>query len=319
VTVLVCDLGGTNCRLALADPALDRASVLRLANDGFAAFPALLGEYLRRKGRDRVRRVVVALAAPVSGDRVRLTNRDWHIDKAEVAAATGASEVSFINDFEALGHALERPDILRHAPLQSPRAPLANAPRLVLGAGTGFNCALWHPGGVVCCEAGHTGFAAETAFDRALADHLAARHGRCSTERVLSGSGILEIYRVACALAGQGPGLSAGRDVVRAGLDGSDPAAATACREFARILGRTAGDLALLFLARGGVFLSGGATRAVAPLLSGPGNPFLAAFSAKGRMTASMAEYPVHLLGDDDAALHGCVNWAKRSAIARQS
>ncbi|MFD2739590.1 glucokinase [Sulfitobacter aestuarii] len=313
--LLLFDLGGTNSRFVQTAPdaPLDAAQVTRLKNDDHASFAEILRAYFDQSGAPAPRRVVIALAAPIAaGDRVRLTNRDWCIDKAEIARISGADRVDFINDFEALGHALQDPDQLDHTPLTAARTAQARAPRLVLGAGTGFNSALWLPGDqVLRCEAGHAGYAAESDFERALAERIRAEHGRCSVERVLSGGGIEAAYRCAASLADESPHLQGSREIVAAGLSGEDEVAARACRAFTCALGRVAGDLALLFLPRGGIYLFGGATQAMRPLITAQDSLFLEAFHAKGRMRDLMEDFPIHLLDDDRAALQGALNWAR--------
>ncbi len=308
MNALVCDLGGTSCRLGLANhQALAPASVRVIANDRHSGFSDLLAAYVSDVAASDVTEVVIALAAPVTGDFVELTNRDWVISKSEIRQVTGAASVHFINDFEALGHSLGLPAQLHTQSVLS-GDQLPDGVRLVLGGGTGFNCAArLGSGEVVCCEAGHTTFAVETEIDERLRDRFTSEFGRCSNDRLLSGSGLVAIYREVCVLAGAPATFSGSAGIVEAGLGGSDPLALLACEEFCRMIGRAAGDLALIFLAAGGVFLTGGVTRALMPILREKNGPFHRAFIAKGRMTDLASTFPVHLILDDSAALLGCV------------
>ena len=252
---------------------------------------------------------MIALAAPVTGDVVALTNLDWTIDREEISRATGVPEVFLINDFEALGHALSSPQSLE---LRSLNEASSNGTKLILGAGTGFNCAArLSNGSVACCEAGHSTFVAETEFDRALQRHFTQDFGRCSFDRVLSGSGLGEIYQTLCRLENQTPVHATSHQIIPAALGPGDDLAARACHEFVRILGRAAGDLALVFLATGGVYVTGGVARGLAAFMSGPESRFLPAFKAKGRMAGTMAKVPVNLVLDDNTALRGCLEWQK--------
>lgn len=303
----VCDLGGTHCRIGqYVDGRLDAASVARFRNSDHASFAALITHYHARAGVAPAERMVIALAAPVIGDVVALTNLDWIIDRHEISRALGVPEVFLINDFEALGHALSSPQSLQVSSLQE-GTEAAGGPRLILGAGTGFNCAArLANGSVLFCEAGHSTYVAETNLDRALQARVSQRHGRCSIDRVLSGSGLAEIYRTLCELEGCTPRHATSQQIVPAALGQNDDLAVRTCREFARMLGRTAGDLALVFLATGGVYITGGMAHALQGFMVGHDSSFMQAFKAKGRMAGNMEAFPVQLVLDDNAALLGC-------------
>lgn len=305
--LLVADLGGTNCRLGLVAPGSDRIEdVQSRANASASDVIALVRAYLDGRAIDRM---TLAIAAPADGDRIVLTNRDWVIDRAEIRAAFGLSDIRIVNDFEALGHALARPEALASVQVK-PGEATSRGTRIILGAGTGFNCSARVAGGsVVVCEAGHTTFAPLTDLDRRLQDALSAKYTRCSTERLLSGAGLREIYAM---LSGTSADQVNGKAVIRDGLSGSDAAAVESCATFARHLGTVAGDLALLFQATGGVWLSGGPTRALRPLLEDAEGPFQTAFAAKGRMRDVMARVPVHLVTSDEAAIAGCLSLSER-------
>lgn len=311
--VRVCDLGGTHCRIGqYVDGDLNAASVARFKNSDHASFPALMRHYHDSSGMAPAERLVIALAAPVTGDVVALTNLDWTIDRDEISRATGVPDVLLINDFEALGHALSSPQSLELRCLNEGDGDNSGT-KLILGAGTGFNCAArLSNGSVVCCEAGHSTFVAETEFDRALQQRFTQDFGRCSFDRVLSGSGLGAIYQTVCSLENRTPVHATSHQIIPAALGPDDALATRACHEFVRILGRAAGDLALVFLATGGVYVTGGVARGLAAFMSGPDSRFLPAFKAKGRMAGTMATFPVSLVLDDNTALRGCLEWTRK-------
>lgn len=313
MNALVCDLGGTSCRLGLAyGGALINSTVKRLENNDFSDFTQLLGHYLHLVNGPQVKATVIAVAAPIDGECVAMTNRDWLIDKSEIAQLTGVAQVNFINDFEALGHSLSRIEELETSPILPGDAEPRGSVRLVLGSGTGFNSAAnLGKSQVVFSESGHTTFPSETALDRDLRVCITEEFGRCSLDRVLSGAGLHLIYRVICARAGREANFSNTHEIVDGSFTYRDTCAIAACREFARLLGRTAGDLSLLFLPYGGVYLSGGLTRALAGVIEEQGGPFASCFLSKGRMSVAMRRFPVHLILDDNAALIGCLSWLK--------
>ncbi|MBK0326138.1 ROK family protein [Rhodobacteraceae bacterium F11138] len=301
-TLLVGDLGGTNCRLGLVAPGSGRIEDVRsLANDSATDFIALVRGYLNGRTMDRL---TLAIAAPADGDRIPLTNRDWVIDRAEISAAFGLRELRIVNDFQALGHALARVESLDCVTVK-PGEPSRQGTRIILGAGTGFNCsARLANGSVVVCEAGHTTFAPLTELDRRLQAAMSAKYTRCSVERLLSGSGLREIH--ALTTGGDADQID-GAQLIAQAMSDRDPAARASCETFARLLGQQAGDLALLFQATGGVWLSGGPTRALRPLIETRDGPFQRAFAAKGRMRPILERLPVHLVTSDQAAIAGCL------------
>lgn len=308
-TAILADVGGTNTRVALGcGGRLDRGSIRRYRNAGFAALGEVLAAYLAETGA-RVDGACVAVAGPVREGVAHLTNIDWQVDGPALAAATGAARVAVLNDLEALGHALGRiaPDLLRPVRAAASPAP-AGAAQLVVGVGTGFNAAPVHRGPdgarlVAPSECGHVGLPVGSAADLRLAEALAAAHGFAAVEEVLSGRGLAHVHAWCAAEAGlPAPGLDA--PGVMAALGRGEALALAAGRVFVRVLGTVAGDLALIHLPFGGIWLAGGVARAMAPHLDALG--FEAAFRAKGRFGAFMNDFPVAVIEDDFAALEGC-------------
>ncbi|WP_373236341.1 glucokinase [Cohaesibacter celericrescens] len=308
MTNLLCDLGGTNCRLAInTSQATEPHNFCRFANQDFDNFAQLVSAYLQDLAVSEIDMIVVALAAPIEGDCVWLTNRDWKLDKKELQQTFGAKQVYFLNDFEALGYSLAMSSRLSTDLIVRGTKSEQPAPKLVVGAGTGLNMALHSlKGEVICAEAGHSSLVTETAFDRQLQDSFIERFGRCSMERILSGSGMVEIYKMLCYNSNQCPSLKTSHEIVQAGLLSADPIVTKSCEEFVRILGRAVGDLALLTLPLSGIYLTGGITRALEMFLSKPNGGFVRSFQDKGRMSTYMGRFPIYLLKDDHVALYGC-------------
>lgn len=314
---LVCDLGGTNARLGLSvDGRLAPETLETYANDDFVDFPSVLSAYRTRHGGIDVDAVCVAMAAVPKADGARLTNRDWDIRRVDIAEIFGTNDVHFLNDFEALGLSLLRADDLETQTLFPGSPPAGAATRLVLGAGTGFNAAACFPPRigptpyVSAAECGHMTLAVEGADEMSLQHYLARGRGRASNERALSGRGLYEIYLWCCERNARPAVLAGPGEVAAQAIAGGDADASEAADYFLRFLGRVAGDLALAFLPFGGIYLSGGVTRAVAPLI-GSTATFIEAFRAKGRQTELMASFPISLLLDDRAALSGCAEWMR--------
>lgn len=156
----------------------------------------------------------------------------------------------------------------------------------------------------------------ETAEELDLRSHLARGRGRASVERALSGQGVKEIYEWVCLRGSTAPRALTAAQIVSQALDHSDPQCRAAVETLVRLLARVAGDLFLAFLPLGGMYLSGGVTRACAPLIAGP--QFWEEFTRKGRQTSLMRSVPIHIIEDDNAALAGCLS-AMRTRPARAS
>lgn len=303
---LLADIGGTNTRLALARGAdLLPDSIRRYANAGFRDLEAVLHAYLAELGSPDLGGACAALAGPVQSGAGRLTNLDWEITEPGLSTAIGGAPARLLNDLQAQGHALDRiaPGALRPVIAAAPRP---GAPRLVIGVGTGFNAAAVHDTRgrrlVTASECGHITLPAPTEADRRLAAHLARMQGFASVEEALSGRGLGAID----GWLAEEDGGPAARDApaVMAALEAGEPRAEAAGSAFVRLLGAVAGDLALVHLPFGGVFLIGGMARAMAPHLGRFG--FAEAFRAKGRLAPLMAGFPVAVIEDDYAALAGC-------------
>lgn len=320
MNVLCGDIGGTHCRLALARVDGSRVELTRVARYRNADFPdldAILADFLAAPATGLA--CCLAVAGPTDGNRVDFTNLDWTLEAEALAARFGFSRARLVNDFAAVGWGLDCLDSATLAPLQSGR-PVAGAPRVALGAGTGLGVSLcawqgdhYRP---LPSEGGHIGFApTDPEQDRLLA-FLRARHGRASVERILSGPGLVDLYRFCVSDAGRAdtPLLDAehpAEAISQAGLAGQDAAAARGLALFSAIYGQSAGDLALAARAEGGVFLAGGIAPKLLALL-GDGS-FLAGFRAKGRFGDWMHTVPVHVILDPDVGLKGAALAATRA------
>ncbi|KPP89418.1 MAG: glucokinase [Rhodobacteraceae bacterium HLUCCA08] len=304
---LVADVGGTNTRVALADGrAILPDSVRRYANAEFPGLETVLRRYIEDEDGIDPRAACVAVAGPVRDGRATLTNRDWAIDRATLARATGAETAAILNDLQAQGHALGH--LGRDSTETVIDGPdLPGETRLVIGVGTGFNAAAvidTASGRLVpAAEAGHANLPIRTEEELRLCHYVSTAHGFPAVEDVLSGRGIERLYGFLGQEAGE-PREAAARDILDGCKSGADPRAEAAARMFVRILGTVAGNLALVHLPYGGIYLTGGVARHFGPLLETMG--FAEAFRDKGRFAGFMGNFAVHLIVDDFAALTGC-------------
>ena len=304
---LVADIGGTNTRVALADGrTLVPGSIRRYANTAFPGLESVIRRYVADEGGVDCRAACVAVAGPVRNGVASMTNLDWTIDKPTLARAANADTVAILNDLQAQGHALGHVAPENIVPVLSGPQPDDHAAMLVIGVGTGFNAAPVFQADtgrlVPPSESGHANLPIRTEQELRLCQFVSTAHGFPAVEDVLSGRGLERVYAFLGQEAADPREMSA-QDIMAACATASDARAQEAARIFARILGTVAGNLALIQLPFGGVFLVGGVARAFAPYLTTFG--FGDAFRDKGRFAGFMGNFAVSVVDDDYAALTG--------------
>lgn len=306
-TGLVGDVGGTNARFGLIDPEgrVRNLHIYPAAN--YSALGDIIADYLERTmGHKRPPRAVIAVAGPVLDGEIEFTNLDWVVSEGELLAQFDFEAVKLMNDFAAQALACPMLSGENLRPLGPALRGSPDCPMVVLGAGTGFGVAglarSERGDMAVATEGGHAAFAPSDDVEVEVWSELRARHGRVSIERILSGRGLFELYGVLARMRQVEPALADEKSVYEAATKGDELAGETLDR-FCGILGSVAGDLALSFGARGGVFISGGiAPRMADRLASGA---FRARFEDKGRLTDYLREVPTSLVLHPYPALIG--------------
>lgn len=303
---VVADIGGTNTRVALTrGTQVQQATIRRYRNADHAGLTDVLVDFLKQHDVTPDA-ACVAMAGPVRDGIGTLTNLDWSVDRDVIRDATRARTVAVLNDLQAQGHALDLlgPDSLAPLLPGTPAAP--HAAKLVIGVGTGMNAApVFRLNGqtlVPPSEAGHITLPVQNAEELRLMAFIARKHGTPGAEDVLSGRGFERVYAWLCEEDGGAPPLDAAA-ILQAVEAGGNARADRALRVFTRMLGRVAGNLALIMLPFGGIYLCGGVVRHLGPHLMRMG--FGDAFGDKGRFGPFMTQFPVHLVTDDYAALTG--------------
>lgn len=299
---LLADIGGTNARFALLDGAEIGTPVVLKVGEFATAEDAVAEALPRLAPGGGVVRAVFALAGPVLEEPVRLTNAPWSFSSVALAARFGFRAVRLVNDFMALAYALPRlgPAELR-AVGGGRRDPAA--PMLVLGPGTGLGMAGYLPGPrlAVPTEGGHAGLAPSDPWQDRVVAALRARCGRAGAEEALSGRGLGNLHAVVAALRGTPtPERDAAWVVANAE---TDPTAREALRLFLDLLARFAGDMALAWGARGGVYLAGGILPRLIERIDL--RAFRARFEDGAPMTAWLQDVPLHLITHPAPAFHG--------------
>lgn len=304
---LLADIGGTNARFALQTGAAAPSDIRVLDGDDFPDLAAAALDYLNRVGPMRPpRRAAMAVASPVTGDRVELTNRDWSFSISALKRRLGLDRLRVINDFTAVALAIPRlggDDLRRIGGGESrPGCPVA-----VIGPGTGLGMSALIPDGErhipLATEGGHATLAAADAREAEVIDRLRARFAHVSAERVLSGPGLVNLHAALAALAGAHTETLAPAEVTARALGGADPLCAEALAMFFAMLGTVAGNLALGLGARGGVYIAGGIVPGLVEAMEA--SSFRARFEDKGRFRDYMAAIPTHVVMHEQPAFLG--------------
>ena len=303
---LIADVGATNSRCALLDDQGQVAKSESFENADFTGLPGLLRIFLEhRRASDQPKRAAIAVAAPVTGDQVVMTNIAWQFSQAELRQELGLSRLMIVNDFAAQAWAL---------PTLGPGdchqvgsgTGLTRTTLAVIGPGSGLGVATLTPSGdgwtALSGEGGHVTLPAETDREAALIEMMREEHGHCSAERLLSGPGLVRIYMGLARLAGRESAQLQPADVT-ALADQGEPLAKHAFDCFFDMLGTIAGNLALTVGAKGGVYIAGGIVPRMLNRFEASG--FRERFEAKGRYRGYLSAIPTYVVTDPVPAFRG--------------
>lgn len=305
---LLADIGGTNARFALQAPGCGFADIEVLACRDYDDIKDAIDAYLTRAAArghatNAVRHAAIAIANPVEGDFVSMTNHHWRFSIAGLKDACGFATLLVVNDFAALAQALPHLDAAGRERIGDGDAvDVAGRPLGLVGPGTGLGVSGLVPAGggrwiALAGEGGHASFAPVTRAEMRLLDALSEEHGHVSAERLLSGPGLEAIHRV---LAGDS---LAAADITARALDGSCAACRATVDAFCGILGSVTGNVALTLGATGGMYIGGGIVPRLGPLFHA--SEFRARFEGKGRLQPYLARIPTWLVTEPYPALRG--------------
>jgi glucokinase len=320
VTPLVSvDIGGTHARFALAEAEAGRVTrlgeAITLKTAEHASFQTAWEEFGRQCGAALPSAAAIAIAGPIGGDVLKLTNNPWVIRPALIGEKLGVDRYSLVNDFEAVGHAVAQASDEHLIHLCGPDTALPLTGTIsVLGPGTGLGVAhVWRGGGgyhVQATEGGHVDFPPLDSIEDAILARLRQRYRRVSIERIVSGPGLVEIYQALAGIEGRAVQQLDDKTLWALGMSGEDSLAAAAIDRFCQSLGSIAGDIAL---AQGGagVVIAGGLGYRIKDILVRSG--FAERFRAKGRFESLMASIPVKLIVHPQPGLFGAA-----AAFARE-
>lgn len=335
--IIAADIGGTKTQVALLESPNDVTDASRKGafvasakypSTQYPGLPAILAEFMQTfdVAPRNVQRVCAGIAGPVVEGHVETPNLPWDVDAAELRAALNVGAVTLMNDLEATAEraaTLSGDDVLVLNEGRRPSGPLTNG--AVIAAGTGLGMAVLHPiAGAwwpVASEGGHVDLAPKNELEMDLLRFLLRRHRRVSIERVVSGPGLYALYEFFVERGQQAPSADvaalleapdADRPAIvsEAALEGRCPVASSALDLFVSFYGATAGNLGLLAVSTGGMFIGGGIAPKIIERLKG--KLFMQAFTSKGRLSPLLEAMPVYVILDPDAALHGAARRAMR-------
>lgn len=311
---LVGDVGGTNARLALC--AMDSGAISQAKTYSGLDYPSLeavIQVYLQEHNT-QVEDACIAIACPIKGDWVAMTNHTWEFSIAEMKVNLGLKHLEIINDFTAVSMAI--PVLSADDKLQFGGADAqAGKPIAVYGAGTGLGVAhlvntgeRWMslPG-----EGGHVDFAPNSEEEDAVLHALRAEVGHVSAERLLSGPGLVNLYRGLVLADERTPEALQPKDVTERALADSCTDCRRALSLFCVLMGRFGGNLALNMGTFGGVYIAGGIVPRFLEFFKSSG--FRVAFEDKGRFQNYLKDIPVFLITHDNPGLLGAGAYLRQS------
>ena len=315
-TLLIGDIGGTNARFAIADPerpGFSNAMTLKCAD--FAWADDAIRHYLDELSAGSPEVICLAAAGPVVENTVQITNNHWTLNAADIAADFGIDAVRLLNDFEALAYSIPHLQAEDSVAIGLPDSKPLSEDKFnvaIIGPGTGLGAAgLIKRGSTtvpIVGEGGHIGFAPKSQVQVEILNALRSKFDRVSVERLISGSGLENIYWALTRVHGEQRTQLSARDIFAYSGDGNDPRATEAIHMFFEILGQVTGDLALTMGAQDGVYIAGGIAKRYPELLQNSG--FRNAFNAKGRHRSYMERIPTLLITHDEPGLLGSASCA---------
>jgi len=321
---LAADVGGTHARIGLVVGQRDGEQpiqVLHYHRYGCADWPsltAMLKDFVEQLAdtphaavSGRLRHCAVASAGYVLDDAIVNENLPWPVSIPDIREGLGIERLAVINDFEAVAYATQFLRDAETTTIIDTAQPAPLGPIIVMGPGTGLGSAVVLPGNprarVLATEAGQISLAPGNEREIDVLRLLARGRDYVSFEDVLSGPGLLKLYRVLCELRNTPLRLLTPAEVTGAALAGNDGAAVETLEIFCGLLGSFVGDLAMLYGARGGVYLAGGILPQIQPLLLN--STFAERYFNKGVMRAYLQQIPVRLIEHGQLGVIGAAGW----------
>lgn len=317
--MIVADIGGTNARFALATAQVGKLftieNVVILSGGDFDNFSDALAEYITTLGGVKPKAACIAIAGPIEGDVVKMTNLDWEFSQQQIQRDFAFEAFHVINDFAAVAIATSR---LGDSDLTLIKNGVTNleANKAIFGPGTGLGVAglayvdgSWLP---IPSEGGHVNIAPATVFEADIIKSCILRHGHVSAEALISGQGFVNLYTAICDVEGKPMKAYEPHDITSQALSASDTLCVKTLETFCAFMGSFAGNLALTYGAKGGVYIAGGIVPRFTDFIKN--SAFSPRFCEKGVMSHYVEDIPTYLISYDQVAFLGAAAWLTQKA-----
>lgn len=313
--VLVADIGGTNARFALLEaPGAALSAPVKLLTSAFESFEHACIEAVKVAGWPRPKSVIVGAAGPIKDREVVLTNANWRVNGAAAAGELGLDQGLLLNDFETLALTLPSLGSSDLMEIGTGRSAVAGGTRIVIGPGTGLGVgALAEVEGrflPLASEGGHIGFPAETEYEQLIWTQLGYAYDPPEAETLIAGPGLPAFYQAVGRARTIWPKEMTTAEIIQAALEKSDPIAEETVWRTLDHIARFCSDMALTFMATGGVYLAGGILPRLRSLLNV--EDFRTMFERNETLSEVLATIPVYLVTSDEPAIFGLSELARR-------
>lgn len=311
-TALAIDIGGTNIRLGLLEPGSYFPSYIeQFKISEFATLADVISLFLSKAPNHQLQACAIAVATPITGDLIKLTNYNWQFSIAAVCQQFGWQQLKVVNDFTALALSLPLLESAELVQIGGESVAIEDAQTIaLLGAGTGLGVSGliatkegWYP---LSGEGGHVTLGARNARELAIFDHFWQRYGHMSAERLLSGTGLIEIYEAICKLDNVPMEAIDVATISQRALAGTCPVCLEVMTLFCDCMGVVSGNLALTLGATGGLYIGGGIIPRLGDFFIN--SSFRQAFDAHGRFRTYLEKIPVYVIQADQPALRGAAH-----------
>jgi glucokinase len=312
---LLGDIGATNARFALLQPDGKVTARRVYALSEYASLADAIDAYLADESpAAKPMRAALAVAAPVTGHEIRMTNHPWAFTIEALQEHFALERLHVVNDFAANAAAV--PHLAQSDRIQiGGGEPIDNAPIGIIGPGTGLGVSAMVPSAkgpvTIAGEGGHVTMTPATAQESAILDIMRRRYDHVSAERLLSGAGLVNLYNTWCELAGTPAASYTAEQITSAVIWDQDPRTRETTSMFCAMLGTVAGNLALTLGARGGIYIAGGIVPRIAAFFAQ--SEFRSRFEAKGRLQSYLVEIPTYLIVEPMLGLLGAAVLLKKS------
>jgi glucokinase len=322
---LIADVGATNARFALLDVNGEIKGIRILACEDYASLEKAIEAYFGESGWHPTVQIpplqaaALAIAGPVSGEQVALTNHPWSFSVEELRARLAVERLLVVNDFAAVAAAIRWLKPQQRRPVGG-GSPVAGAPIGVLGPGSGLGVGgvipMPHEWYALSGEGGHATMAPATARESLVLDHMRRRFEHVSAERVLSGPGLVNLYNTLAEIDGVPAAAYSPAQIADPQIGLRDPRCREATDMFCAMLGTIAGNLALTLGARGGIYIAGG----IVPKLGAAftASRFRERFEDKGRMRPFLVAIPTYVITHPFPAFLGLANLLSENSGPRE-